>query len=263
MPEFQSTAPSAEAVFYRTYSRRKTDGQRETFKEAMTRCVDSISEVGKFSTEEKSLVMDQALNQHCFPSGRAFWVAGTEWGSQQKNFSGWYNCTSTNVNEISAFRHIMELAMMGSGTGAMLEKSNIDSLPAVVTQINIVSVEDAGDILPPDRIEQTEFLSLEDGNVVVYVGDSREGWVDAYLGIIEIATEFNTKKVINLIIDLGNVRPAGERLQGFGGTANPVKLEDMFRRVVGILNGAYGRRLNSVETCLLIDEASALSLIHI
>ena len=257
MPEFQSTAPSAEAVFYRTYSRRKTDGQRETFKEAMTRCVDSISEVGKFSTEEKSLVMDQALNQHCFPSGRAFWVAGTEWGSQQKNFSGWYNCTSTNVNEISAFRHIMELAMMGSGTGAMLEKSNIDSLPAVVTQINIVSVEDAGDILPPDRIEQTEFLSLEDGNVVVYVGDSREGWVDAYLGIIEIATEFNTKKVINLIIDLGNVRPAGERLQGFGGTANPVKLEDMFRRVVGILNGAYGRRLNSVETCLLIDEASA------
>ena len=257
MPEFQSTAPSAEAVFYRTYSRRKTDGQRETFKEAMTRCVESISEVGKFSTEEKSLVMDQALNQHCFPSGRAFWVAGTEWGSQQKNFSGWYNCTSTNVNEISAFRHIMELAMMGSGTGAMLEKSNIDSLPAVVTQINIVSVEDAGDILPPDRIEQTEFLSLEDGNVVVYVGDSREGWVDAYLGIIEIATEFSTKKTVNLIIDLGNVRPAGERLQGFGGTANPVKLEDMFRRVVAILNGAYGRRLSSVETCLLIDEASA------
>lgn len=257
MPEFQSTAPSAEAVFYRTYSRRKTDGQRETFKEAMTRCVNSISEVGKFTTEEKSLVLDQALKQHCFPSGRAFWVAGTDWGSQQKNFSGWYNCTSTNVNEISAFRHIMELAMMGSGTGAMLERSNIDSLPAIVTQINIVSVEDAGDILPPDRLQQTEFLNLDDGNVIVYVGDSREGWVDAYLGIIEIAAEFNAKKTVDLIIDLGNVRPAGERLQGFGGTANPVKLEDMFRRVVGILNGAYGRRLNSVETCLLIDEASA------
>jgi ribonucleotide reductase class II len=257
MPEFQSTAPSAEAVFYRTYSRRKADGQRETFKEAMTRCVNSIAEVGKFTAEEKSLVIDQALKQHCFPSGRAFWVAGTEWGSQQKNFSGWYNCTSTNVNEISAFRHIMELAMMGSGTGAMLEQSNINSLPAIVTQINIVSVEDAGDILPPDRLEQTEFLNLDNGNVVVYVGDSREGWVDAYLGIIEIAAEFNTKKTVDLIIDLGNVRPAGERLQGFGGTANPVKLEDMFRRVVGILNGAYGRRLSSVETCLLIDEASA------
>ena len=70
MPEFQSTAPSAEAVFYRTYSRRKADGQRETFKEAMTRCVNSISEVGKFTAEEKNLVLDQALKQHCFLGSR-------------------------------------------------------------------------------------------------------------------------------------------------------------------------------------------------
>ena len=257
MPEFRPSAPSGEAVFYRTYSRRKANGERENFTEAMSRCVDSIAEVGKFSAAETELVKKQALEQHCFPSGRAFWVAGTEWGAQQKNFSGWYNCTSTNIVDISAFRDIMELAMMGSGTGAMLENVNLQSLPPVRTKLNIVAIEPVGDILPPDRIENTEILSLEDGNNVIYVGDSREGWCDAYLAMIEFATEEQLTDQMNLIIDLGNVRPEGERLSGFGGTSNPVKLEEMFRNVGAILNGAYGRQMNSVEACLLIDEASA------
>ena len=257
MPEFKPTAPSAEAVFYRTYSRRKQDGTRESFAEAMTRCVDEIATVGKFDSAEKDLVKSQALKQHCFPSGRAFWVAGTEWGRQQKNFSGWYNCTSTNIIDTDAFRHIMELAMMGSGTGAILEDHLIEELPEICTKINVVAIEPAGDVLPPDRLQETEIVSLEAGNTVLYVGDSREGWVEAYRALIEIATEPHLSDEVNIIIDLGNVRPAGERLQGFGGTANPIKLEDMFRRVVGILNGAFGRKMNSVECCLLIDEASA------
>ena len=257
MPEFQPTAPSAEAVFYRTYSRRKPDGNRESFEEAMTRCVNEIAAVGKFNDKEKSLVKSQALKQHCFPSGRAFWVAGTEWGRKQKNFSGWYNCTSTNIVDTAAFEHIMELAMMGSGTGAILEDHLIQKLPAISTKINIVAIEPAGDVLPPDRLEETSIISLETGNTVIYVGDSREGWVEAYRALIEIATHPTEGGEVNVIIDLGNVRPAGERLQGFGGTANPIKLEDMFRRVVGILNGALGRQMNSVECCLLIDEASA------
>ncbi len=56
MPEFRPTAPSGEAVFYRTYSRRKNDGQREQFAEAITRCVDSIAKVGKFTNAEKDNV---------------------------------------------------------------------------------------------------------------------------------------------------------------------------------------------------------------
>ena len=43
---------------------------------------------------------------------------------------------------------------------------------------------------------------------------------------------------IDLKISLGNVRPAGERLEGFGGTANPVKLDEMFTKIVNLLNKA-------------------------
>ena len=56
--------------------------------------------------------------------------------------------------------------------------------------------------------------------------------------------------------DLTDVRPAGESLKGFGGMANPVKLKDLYPRVTTLLNKAIGRKLTSIECCLLIDEAA-------
>ena len=60
-----------------------------------------------------------------------------------------------------------------------------------------------------------------------------------------------------VIIDFGYIRPKGELLKGFGGVANPNALPHAFTRIGKILNEAYGRQLNSVETCLLIDEMGA------
>ena len=60
-----------------------------------------------------------------------------------------------------------------------------------------------------------------------------------------------------MIVDLGHVRPAGEKLKGFGGVANPIRLPGLYKRCANILNKALGRKLNSVECCLLIDEAAA------
>ena len=258
MSEFLPTAPSAQAVFYRTYSRRKADGTRESFEEAMKRCVGAIAKTGKFTAEEYSLVQDQALKQHCFPSGRAFWVAGTEWAEQQQNYSGWYNCTSTLVHDAEAFKLIMELAMMGSGTGAILEQEVIESLPAIENQLNIIEVIPPGVGDPASRQDFTDLeVDLGANATRIVVGDSRQGWIDGYNALIELASEETEGNNVSLIIDLSNVRPAGEKLKGFGGTANPIKLEEMFRKVAKLLNGAQGRQLTAVECCLLIDEAAA------
>lgn len=225
----------------------------------MTRCVEAISDTGKFTPEEKELVLGQALSQACFPSGRAFWVAGTEWASNRQNYSGWYNCTSTLVKDIEAFELIMELAMMGSGTGAMLEKHIIESLPPIENTIDILLVTDVGGVASDSRSDETYFVSAEESGEdedVLVVGDSRKGWVKAYRKLIELACDPQGHDV-KLIIDLGNVRPAGEKLKGFGGTANPIKLKEMFEKIAKLLNKAVGRQLTAVECCLLIDEAAA------
>jgi ribonucleotide reductase class II len=260
MKEFRQQAPSAETVFYRTYSRRKADGTRENFEEAMVRTVNDIAAIGKYDQEELSLVREQALAQHAFPSGRAFWVAGTEWGKKQENFSGYYNCTSTHMADLGAFGLLVDLAMQGSGTGAVLEQGVVNSLPQVTDVIEIVGVSPVGTVPEAARRDETIFdTSLPSGVVLLHVGDSRKGWRDAYQLLINWAhgeLEGHHGR-IRVQVDLGNVRPAGERLKGFGGTSNPIKLEQMFSKVANVLNGAHGRRLTAIEACLLIDEAAA------
>ena len=205
------------------------------------------------------MVRDQALKQRAFPSGRAFWVAGTEWGKRPENFSGYYNCTSTHISDLEAFGLLVDLAMQGSGTGAVLEQDVIVNLPVVKNTLEIVSETPVGVKLKVDRQEFTSYESLLPSGVVeVRVGDSRQGWRDAYQLLVNLAHVGLPRNEghIRIHLDLSNVRPSGERLKGFGGTSNPVKLGEAFRKVVDLLNGAQGRKLTSVESCLLIDEAA-------
>ena len=259
MTEFRPQAPSAETVFYRTYSRRKVDGTRENFREAMTRTVNDIARIGSYDVEEHDLVMEQALAQRAFPSGRAFWVAGTEWGKKPENFSGYYNCTSTHIGDLGAFGLLVDLAMQGSGTGAVLEQHVIQSLPEVSCKIERAGGMSPGLKKAGRRQEHTSVDSnLPSGVISIVVGDSRQGWRDAYQFLVNLAhgQVLHHDGHARVFLDFSNVRPSGERLKGFGGTSNPVKLEEAFAKVIDLLNDAHGRRLTSVEACLLIDEAA-------
>lgn len=254
MNDFRDCAPSAETVFLRTYSRRKLeDGKRETFKEAIIRTANDIANIGNFEQEEYDLIRDQALAQHTFPSGRAFWVAGTPWSKKPENYSGYYNCTSTHISDLPAFGLLVDLAMQGSGTGAVLEKDVVAQLPPITRTLNIANVTKLG-----TRPGNPDTRCLwDDTTLFIRVGDSREGWRAAYMALLYQATSVLRDTTASVYIDLSQVRPSGEKLKGFGGTANPVNLESMFYKVVDILNGAKGRHLTTVEACLLIDEAAA------
>lgn len=249
---FRPTAPSAETVFSRTYSRRKEDGTRENFEEAMLRTVNDIAEIGKYTQEEYALVREQALAQHAFPSGRAFWVAGTDWSKKQENFSGYYNCTSTHIEDLQAFGLLVDLAMQGSGTGAVLEDHVIAKLPPVTRTLHLEAISPVGETA---GLEDTKCI-WDDHEIHIRVGDSRKGWRDAYMALLYQATSQLRVTDCHVYVDLSQVRPSGNKLKGFGGTANPVKLPSLFGKVIGILNDAKGRQLTSTEACLLIDEAA-------
>ena len=253
--DFPITAPAANPVFYRTYSRKLPAG-RESWEQVNKRNLDGLKKLGGLNEAEINLMQRMQQEKKALPSGRWLWIGGTEWIEKEKNFSGAYNCTSTNLVDWQAFGLMMDLAMMGCGTGAIIEPHLIDQLPEVTNTINVVNVTDIGLTPSEERNEKTTF-SIKDNNVLIKVGDSRRGWVDSYQKILELSSDnsFNSK-VVNVSIDLKDVRPAGESLKGFGGMANPVKLKDLYPRVATLLNKAKGRKLTSIECCLLIDEAA-------
>ncbi|MCP9914905.1 ribonucleoside-triphosphate reductase, adenosylcobalamin-dependent [Cyanobium sp. ATX 6F1] len=255
-PDFPVTAPAANPVFYRTYS-RKTPSGRESWHQVSERNLEGLRRLGDLNADEVALLRRMQQRQKALPSGRWLWIGGTEWIEQTQNFSGAYNCTSTNLIDWEAFALMMDLAMMGCGTGAIIEPRLIERLPAVRNQLVISGVTDIG--ATPAQLRQEATTHRIDGQrVAIKVGDTRGGWVESYRLLLELCSDerFDAGAPIEVSVDLSDVRPVGETLKGFGGMANPVKLKDLYGRVASLLNKAIGRQLTSVECCLLIDEAA-------
>jgi ribonucleotide reductase class II len=255
---FPESAPAAYPVFYRTYSRRGevVQGERETWEQVCDRSIAGLTELGQLTPDEQALLSRMQRSIKALPSGRWLWVGGTDWSKKPENFSGAYNCTSTDVVDWRAFGLMMDLAMMGCGTGAILEPQYIHQIPAIRNRLTVTMQGELGETPGPERREITE-VTIEGNEVYIRVGDSRQGWVQSYQTLLELSTDERFTGEVAVTIDLRDVRPAGEKLKGFGGVANPVRLTMLYDRCAGILNKALGRQLTSVECCLLIDEAAA------
>mmetsp|Transcript_2599 Transcript_2599/g.3558 ORF Transcript_2599/g.3558 Transcript_2599/m.3558 type:complete len:724 (-) Transcript_2599:126-2297(-) len=311
-------APSANPVFYRTYSRQidstishqdkdntdynhdNEDGttssfssssssslqsRRETFQETITRTIRNLSSIGSLTPTQTSFLLSSALSQKIFPSGRALWLAGTPWSCNPSNVSGYYNSTSLIVNDLESFGLSMDLSMVGCGTGAVLEQTEdcLMNLPVVQNEIVLKKVTPVCSNYrkKEERYEHTSFVWDKDTNEFwLNVGDSRKGWVDAYMTLLELSfgcgcSSERTKdalqnanmisshsieqeqQLIHLNIDLSNLRPPGSPLKGFGGTANPTTLPRMFTRVTDLLNSTMNKRLSTIDACLLLDECAS------
>ncbi|MEQ9622134.1 ribonucleoside-triphosphate reductase, adenosylcobalamin-dependent [Coleofasciculus chthonoplastes] len=254
--DFPETASTANPVFFRTYSRRTAKG-RETWREVCDRTIQGLSKLGKLTPAETALLERMMHQIKSLPSGRWLWVGGTNWLENPENFSGAYNCTSTNVLDWRAFGLMMDLAMMGCGTGAVLEPQYINQLPPIRNHLNVILAGEIGTTPPEERREKTE-VKIDGNQVKIYVGDSRQGWVQSYQTLLELSADEQFSGEVQVSINVSDIRPAGESLKGFGGVANPVKLPELYQRCAAILNKAVGRQLNSVECCLLIDEAAVV-----
>jgi ribonucleotide reductase class II len=252
--DFPASAPAANPVFYRTYSRRTADG-RESWQEVCERSLSGLRHLGRLDPEEVELMRRMHMQQKALPSGRWLWIGGTDWIENPQNFSGAYNCTSTNLVDWEAFALMMDLAMMGCGTGAIIEPHLISRLPVVRNLLEVRIVQDIG-LTPAGERQQRTSHVIEGQRVSIKVGDTRQGWVESYRLLLELCSDSRFDGPIEVLVDLGDVRPVGEKLSGFGGVANPVKLRDLYGRVAQILAKARGRQLTSVECCLLIDEAA-------
>ena len=120
--DFPATAPAANPVFYRTYS-RKTAAGRESWSEVGARNLGGLRSLGALSDAEIALMQRMQSEKKALPSGRWLWIGGTPWIEQPENFSGAYNCTSTNLVDWDAFGLMMDLAMMGCGPRATDQSS--------------------------------------------------------------------------------------------------------------------------------------------
>lgn len=254
-PEFP--ASTGAPTFYRTYSRRINDN-RENYTNVCKRTTNGLAKVGNFTNKELDLVYSMMKKQVALPSGRWMWVGGTEWIEKPENYYSAFNCNSTNINDLESFGLMMALGMMGCGTGGVLEEKYISQLPPVRNRLQVQVVGTPGQ--HKVQLKETHIeCDVVNGElqVEITVGDSRQGWVESMmqvleLGFREISTNLNLP--IKIFVDISSVRPDGTPIKGFGGVANPIKLSRMYERIADVLNRYVGRTLDAEGVCLLLDE---------
>lgn len=226
-----------EITFLRTYSRLKEDGTKETWVEVCERVINGMYSLQKEHCKTNRLpwndqkaqssakeAFDRLFNLKWTPPGRGLWVMGTPIVNVQRNSAALQNCAfvstmeMTKNNPAKPFAFLMEASMLGVGVG-----------------FDDKGADKGFTIYDPTATEKV----AEATNYVI--PDTREGWVESVVMLINSYLKPDQPE-IKFVYD--EIRPAGEPIRTFGGTAaghEPLlKLHDYIN---GLFKGRAGDQL--------------------
>jgi len=201
-----------EAVYYRTYSRIKSDGSQEHWADTVIRVINGVMSLRKNHyvlnalewNEEKSQHYAQKLAISMFdmkwlPPGRGLWIMGTEY-IYERGGAALNNCGAVDTTDLSlAAEWTMDMLMCGVGVG-----------------FNTAWQGDS--VVMPDKTNPVKYI----------IPDSREGWAESTRMLIESYT----KNTPWFSFDYSAIRPEGSPIHGFGGTASgPAPLKELHQRI--------------------------------
>lgn len=240
-------------VFYRTYSRwLPNQNRRETWKEAVTRAVEyslniSIEQFEKNKYEvpidkiqaEAEVLFDNIFHLRQFLSGRTHWVGGAESAVAEKFPLSNFNCAFIDVTSWQDLTDMFYLLLVGTGVGFRCTEENARNLAPVRLDYELTHSE-YKPVSKSERLEETTVNIMGNGYAKIYVGDSKEGWVQALSAFFKLLTNEEYKNVKHIKISYNSIRPRGERLKTFGGIASGHEsLRDMFIGIDKVLKGEF------------------------
>lgn len=249
-----STSPSfrAQLVARRTYS-RPLDDQGKTF-ETWAQTVDRVVSHQKWlwerslgqplgETQEGELgeLRQLMLDRKVLMSGRTLWLGGTEVAKRRE--ASQFNCSFTNAETVQDIVDILWLLMQGCGVGFRPVVGQLTGFrkPLAVEVIRSTRTAKGG--------RETNLETFADGVWTVSIGDSAEAWAKS-IGKL-LAHRHTADK---LVIDLTEIRPAGERLKGYGWiSSGDASIATAFTAIAAILNRRAGSLLTRMDILDIVN----------
>lgn len=221
-------------VYYRTYSRwLPEEKRREYWWETVRRAVEYNCSLVPTTKQEAERLYDNIFNLRQFLSGRTFWVGGTDVAKHYPMAN--FNCSFTVIDNFGSYKDLFYLLMVGSGVGVRVLRKDIQRLPKLRTNFDVVH-EDYTPVPKKLREDSTSLEFSHNNTVRIIIGDSKEGWVQSLDFLIKILYSNEYRNINTIIINYNNVRPKGEILKTFGGTASGHQsLKNMFTKMTGVV----------------------------
>lgn len=249
-------------VFLRTYARYLPhEKRRETWKEVCIRAstyninllikhlnknnVD-ISNMMPSIRAEHMLLFENMWNLKQCLSGRTLWVGGTR--AAERSPCGNFNCSFLNIKSYHDLCDLFYMLLVGTGVGFRCTPTMALELPPVRTNVKLLHSEYKA-VIVRERLELSHFTTLPNGYAKIYVGDSKEGWVGALRHYFEILTNPQYEYIHTLKISYNSIRPLGDKLLTFGGTASGHQpLLEMFQGIHNTLIGTLDPSIARITT---------------
>lgn len=246
-------------VYSRTYSRFMPQlNRREFWWETVRRAVEYNCSLAPTTREEAEHLYDNIFNLRQFLSGRTLWVGATPVSSAYPMAN--YNCAFEVIDDYHAYHDLFYLLMVGSGVGVRVLKSDAAKLPQVRTNLEII--HKAYSARPVKERNEYTNLSFSGDTAMLSIGDSKEGWAQAIEHYFDVLTNLEYTKIRKIMVEYDSIRPRGERLKVFGGTASGYEsmltMLDKIHRVIataGLREGSTRIQLRPID---LLDIANII-----
>lgn len=218
----KSMSNLAKVVYKRTYARKDT-GVLENFPDTVERVIAGNVIGHDVSKKELERLRYYLTSRKAGPAGRGWWFSGAP---AQKVLGGvaLNNCWFVTADDWMNFVTAQDLLMLGGGVGMSVEHRFTSKLPKIRKGVKVVhkATKDAAFIVP----------------------DSREGWCELVRRTLEAF--FVTGKGFEYSTVC--IRGAGERINGFGGTASgPGALITLVEKLSALLASREGKNLRPID----------------
>lgn len=236
----------AQVVTRRTYNRPLdlAGTQFETWEQTIDRVIDhqrwlwvrAKNGVALTARENQELadLRDLYIKRIACPSGRTLWLGGTDVARRRE--ASQFNCSFGQIQTVHDVVDAFWLLLQGCGVGfePIVGTLNGFSRPTEVT-IKRSTRANRG-------FEHNKEYTQGDVHIIE-VGDSAEAWAKS-IGKL-LAYKGNASR---LILDFSQIRPAGERLSGYGWiSSGDDTISKAFKEIAGILNKRAGQLLDRID----------------
>ncbi|MBU3613172.1 ribonucleoside-triphosphate reductase, adenosylcobalamin-dependent [Polynucleobacter sp. MG-27-Goln-C1] len=193
--------------------------------------------------ELRTLMLDRKVSV----SGRTLWLGGTEVAKTRE--ASQFNCSFTHIETIQDIVDVLWLLLQGCGVGFRPIVGQLTGFSNRIEDIEVIK-----STRTTKGGEENNKETFEDGVWTITVGDSAEAWAKS-IGKL-MAHPYPAKK---LVLDFSQIRPAGERLKGYGWiSSGDAAITTAYLAIAQILNNRAGSLLSRID---ILDIANWLGTV--
>lgn len=176
------------------------------------------------------------LDRKVLTSGRTLWLGGTE--VAKKREASQFNCAFTHIETVYDCVDALWLLLQGCGVGFRPIVGTLNGFSKPINNVEVIRSKRKKKGGKEDNEE-----TLEDGVWTLRVGDSAEAWAKSIGKLLAGKNSAHT-----LVLDFSNIRPAGERLEGYGWiSSGDESICNAYLAITKILNRRAGSLLSRID----------------